>query len=124
MTEMNRDRLVWVEIPAADLNRARKFYEAVLETSLIENNDGPETMHMIPSANGAMCGHLYAGKPAAQGDGITAHLAVQGELADAMDRIRANGGDVVSETISLPSGAFFYARDTEGNSLGLFRYND
>ena len=124
MTEMNRDRLVWVEIPAADLNRARKFYEAVLETSLTENNDGPETMHMIPSANGAMCGHLYAGKPATQGDGITAHLAVQGELADAMDRIRANGGDVVSETISLPSGAFFYARDTEGNSLGLFRYND
>ena len=63
MTEMTRDRLVWVEIPATDLTRAKKFYEAVLKTDLIEDNNGPETMLMIPSANGAMCGHLYAGKP-------------------------------------------------------------
>ena len=123
MTE-TRDRLVWVEIPATDLDRAKTFYEAVLKADLIENNDGPQTMHMIPSANGAMCGHLYAGKPATQGDGITAHLAVQGELPDAMDRVRAGGGEVVSETIALPSGAFFYAKDTEGNSLGIFRYSD
>ena len=115
---------MWVEIPATDLDRAKTFYEAVLKADLIENNDGPQTMHMIPSANGAMCGHLYAGKPATQGDGITAHLAVQGELPDAMDRVRAGGGEVVSETIALPSGAFFYAKDTEGNSLGIFRYSD
>ena len=124
MTETTRDRLVWVEIPATDLDRAKTFYEAVLKADLIENNDGPQTMHMIPRANGAMCGHLYAGKPATQGDGITAHLAVQGELPDAMDRVRAGGGEVVSETIALPSGAFFYAKDTEGNSLGIFRYSD
>ena len=124
MTETIYDRLVWVEIPATDLDRAKGFYEAVLETSLIENNDGPQTMQMIPSANGAMCGHLYAGKPATAGDGITAHLSVAGELAGAMDRIRSSGGEVVSETISLPSGAFFYAKDTEGNSLGIFKYND
>ncbi len=124
MTDMTRDRLVWVELPATDLNRAKDFYEAVLETNLVEDNNGPQTMQMIPSANGAMCGHLYAGKPATAGDGITAHLAVRGELTDAMDRISTNGGEVLSETISLPSGAFFYARDTEGNSLGIFKYND
>ncbi|WP_417609795.1 VOC family protein [Parasphingorhabdus sp.] len=122
MTETTRERPVWVEIPATDLNRARKFYEAVFETKLIENNDGPEKMLMIPSANDAMCGHLYVGEPATQGDGITAHLSVQGTLAEAMDRITASSGEVVSETISIPSGAFFYARDTEGNSLGVFRY--
>lgn len=124
MTEMTRDRLVWVEIPATDLNRAKTFYEAVLETSLVENNDGPQAMQMIPSADGAMCGHLYAGKPATDGDGITAHLSVTGELADAMARIKASGGEVVSETISLPSGSFFYAKDTEGNSLGIFKYSN
>lgn len=124
MTEATRDRLVWVDIPASDLNRAKGFYEAVLETPLIEDNNGLQTMQMIPSANGAMCGHLYAGKPATAGDGITAHLSVSGELADAMARIKAGGGEVVSDIISLPSGAFFYARDTEGNSLGIFRYND
>ena len=124
MTEITRDRLVWVEIPATDLNRAKGFYEAVLQAALIEDNNGPQTMQMIPSANGAMCGHLYEGKPATAGDGITAHLSVVGELPDAMERIKANGGEVVSETISIPSGAFFYAKDTEGNSLGIFKYND
>lgn len=124
MTETTRDRLVWVEIPATDLNRAKGFYEAVLETKLVEDNNGPQTMQMIPSANGAMCGHLYEGKPATTGDGVTAHLSAPRELADAMDRIKAGGGEVVSETIALPSGAFFYAKDTEGNSLGIFKYSD
>jgi predicted enzyme related to lactoylglutathione lyase len=124
MTEITRDRLVWVEIPATNLSRAKSFYEAVLEASLIEDNNGPQTMQMIPSANGAMCGHLYEGKPATAGDGITAHLAVQGELADAMERIKAAGGKVVSEVITIPAGSFFYAKDTEGNSLGIFKYAD
>ncbi|MEH6660025.1 MAG: VOC family protein [Parasphingorhabdus sp.] len=123
MTEMTRDRLVWVEIPATDLDRAKTFYEAVLDTSLVANDDGPQTMQMIPSTDGAMCGHLYAGKPATAGDGITAHLAVSGDLTEAMQRIERSGGEVVSEIISLPSGAFFYAKDSEGNSLGIFRYN-
>tara|TARA_R110001606_G_scaffold398335_1_gene577136 strand:- start:2251 stop:2625 length:375 start_codon:yes stop_codon:yes gene_type:complete len=124
MTEMTRDRLVWVEIPATDLNRAKKFYEAVLETRLVENDEGPQTMQMIPSINGAMCGHLYEGKPATAGDGVTAHLSAPGELTDAMDRVKASGGAVVSEVISIPSGAFFYAKDTEGNSLGIFKYSN
>ena len=74
MTETNRDRLVWVEIPATNLNRAKGFYEAVLQTALVENNDGPQTMQMIPCADGEMCGHLYEGKPATAGDGVTVHL--------------------------------------------------
>lgn len=124
MTETTRDRLVWVEIPATDLNRAKAFYEAVLDTTLVEDNNGPQTMQLIPSANGAMCGHLYEGKPVTAGDGITPHLSVAGELADAMGRVKAGGGEVISEKVSVPSGTFFYAKDTEGNSLGIFKYND
>jgi len=121
MTETTRERLVWVEIPATDLARAKGFYEAVFETHLIENSDGPQTIHMIPSANDAMCGHLYEGKPATVGDGISAHLSINGELADAMERIKSAGGEVVSDVIPLPMGSFFYAKDTEGNSLGIFK---
>ena len=95
MTDNTLDRLVWVEIPATDLTRAKGFYEAVLETSLIENSDGPQTMHMIPSKGDSMCGHLYEGKPATTGDGSTPHFLVTGELADAMDRIKIAGGEVV-----------------------------
>ena len=124
MSDTEQDRLVWVEMPATDLNRAKDFYEAVLQTSLIENNDGPQIMHMIPSKGESMCGHLYEGKPATAGDGSTPHFSVTGSLTDAMDRIKSAGGEVVSESIPLPMAAFFYAKDTEGNSIAIFRYND
>ncbi len=124
MTDNSHDRLVWVEIPATDLNRAKGFYETVLETSLIENNDSPQTMQMIPSKGDSMCGHLYEGKPATSGDGSTPHFSTTSELAGAMERIKSAGGEVVSEPIPLPAAAFFYAKDTEGNSIAIFRYND
>ncbi len=124
MTDNMKDRLVWVELPATDLNRAKKFYEAVLETSLVEDNQGPHTMQMIPSKNDTMCGHLYEGKPATVGDGPTPHLSVTGALDDARKRVISAGGEVVSDIIPLPVGAFFYAKDTEGNSIAMFKYND
>jgi len=124
MAEMMHDQLVWVELPATDLDRAKAFYETVLETSLIENSDGPQTMQMIPSKGDSMCGHLYEGKPATSGDGPTPHFSTSSDLADAMERVTAAGGEVVSEPIPLPNAAFFYARDTEGNSIALFKYSD
>lgn len=124
MTEVVKDRLVWVEIPATELDRAKKFYESVLETSLVEDSQGPQPMQMIPSKNDTMCGHLYEGKPAITGDGPTPHFSVGGELADAKKRIVAAGGEVVSDIIPLPVGTFFYAKDTEGNSIAIFKYHD
>ena len=124
MTETIGDRLVWVEIPATDLDRAKGFYDSVLETSLIENDDGPQKIYMIPSKGDTLCGHIYEGKPATSGDGSTPHFSTGGELADAMERIKAAGGEVVSEPIPLPAAAFFYAKDTEGNSIAIFKYND
>ena len=124
MTDGAHDQLVWVEMPATDLERAKAFYEAVLQISLIENNDGPQKMHMIPSKGDSMCGHLYEGKPVTSGDGPTPHFSITSELADAMERVKAAGGEVVSEPIALPAAAFFYAKDTEGNSVGIFKFND
>ena len=124
MADNMRDRLVWVELPATELDRARKFYETVLETSLIEDNQGSQTIQMIPSKNEAMCGHLYEGRPATAGDGPTPHFSVGGTLPDARDRVASAGGEVVSDIIPLPVGAFFYAKDTEGNSIAIFRYSD
>jgi predicted enzyme related to lactoylglutathione lyase len=39
-----------------------------------------------------------------------------------MERVRKGGGEVLSEVVHLPVGSFFYAQDTEGNSLGIFKY--
>ncbi len=121
MTTENPNRLVWAEIPVTDMARAKKFYETVLEAPLTDM-DGPNPMAMLPYAGGqGAAGHIYPGKPAPKGEGITAHLAAPGELNDAMTRVRKGGGEVVSDVITIPAGSFFYAIDTEGNSVGIFK---
>lgn len=122
MTEANPNRLVWAEIPVTDLDRATSFYETVLGEPLRRDDTGPNPMAILPYPGGAGAGgHLYPGAPAKKGEGITAHIAVDTELDDAMARVGEAGGEVVSDIVKIPAGSFFYAIDTEGNSLGIFK---
>lgn len=123
MPDANPVRIVFTEIPVADPQRACNFYETLFGAPLIRDEGGPNPIWMFPHADADHpVGHLYPGKPALGGEGMTAHIAVTEDLSAAMERVRRGGGQVVSDVIDIPSGAFFYAVDSEGNSLGLFRY--
>lgn len=117
-----KNAVVWAEIPVTDLDKAKAFYTAVLQNELTAEDGAPNPMWNLPCADlmQGVAGHIYPGKPAAKGTGPTAHLSVAGDLSAAMDRIRAAGGEVVSEIITIPAGRFFYAHDPDGNSIGLF----
>ena len=124
MTDATGTHIVFTEIPVSDPERACRFYETLLQGPLTRDENGPNPIWMLPHAAGGHApGHLYPGRPAKDGDGMTAHFAVTGTLADAMERVRQGGGEVLSDAVDIPIGSFFYAKDTEGNSLGLFRYN-
>lgn len=111
---------VWFEIPVTDMNRAKAFYGAILDTELKDDTSGPNPMAIFPAAENGVAGHLYPGKPAASGDGNTVHLASPDPLEAALERVRKNGGEVTSEIITIPPGRFAYCRDPDGNSIGLF----
>jgi hypothetical protein len=111
---------VWFEIPVTDMDRAKAFYGAVLQTELKDDNTGPNPMSLFPVENEAgVAGHLYPGEPAS-GGGNTIHLAAPTPLEAALDRVRENGGEVLSDLITIPAGRFAYCRDPDGNSIGLF----
>lgn len=123
MTAVNRGQIVFTEIPATKPEQARRFYEVLLKGPLVEDDGGPNPIWLFPHTEGdSPAGHLYPGKPAAEGAGMTAHFAITDELTDAMDRVKKGGGEVVSGVIDIYAGSFFYAKDTEGNSLGIFKY--
>lgn len=112
---------VWFEIPVTDLDRARSFYGAVLQTELNDDRTGPIPMANFPTRQkGGVAGHLYQGKPSGTDSGNTVHLASPEPLEAALDRVRDKGGKVVSDIIKLPEGRFAYCRDPDGNSFGLF----
>ena len=118
----NPAQIVFTEIPVSNPERARKFYETLLHSPLVRDDNGPNPVWMLPHTSGGhAAGHLYPGRPATDGSGMTAHFAVA-DLAEAMERVRTGGGQVVSEIVDIPVGSFFYAKDSEGNSLGLFRF--
>jgi predicted enzyme related to lactoylglutathione lyase len=112
---------VWFEIPVSDMDSAKAFYSAVTGFALTDNNDGPNPMAIFSSDGPqAVSGHIYPGKPSSEGSGNTIHLAISGKLEDAMKRVAANGGTVVSPVITIPAGRFAYCKDPDGNSIGLF----
>lgn len=113
---------VWIEIPVSDLAKGRAFYEAVLAKELIAEQMGPQMTAVFPYADeSTVSGHLYEGKPARDGGGITASLAVTDPLPEVMERVRQAGGAVVSPEIAIPAGRFFYATDPDGNPLSFFK---
>ena len=117
-----KDRVVWAEIPVTDMGRAKAFYERLLGAPLSPQKAGPDEIEVLPvDESGGVCGHLYVGKPAARGTGSTIHLAVSVGLEEAMERVRDGGGEVVTDVLQIPAGTFFYALDTEGNSVGCFK---
>ena len=113
--------VVWTEIPVRDLEAAKTFYAAVTGRPLIMNEDGPQPIAIFAyKGDPGVAGHLYEGKPAADGSGPTVHLQCEGGLEAAAKRCAAAGGEIVSPVITIPAGRFQYVKDIDGNSVGLF----
>ncbi|MFQ5624425.1 MAG: VOC family protein [Paracoccaceae bacterium] len=121
MTFKPNNFAVWTEIPVSDLDKGIAFYGRVFRTELEKMEMGPDVTAIFPTATpGGVAGHIYEGTPAGDGSGPTVHLACPDALEDTMQRVRDAGGEVLSEPIQIPVGRFAYARDPDGNSLGLF----
>jgi predicted enzyme related to lactoylglutathione lyase len=120
MSVIPENSTVWAEIPVTDLDRAIAFYNKVLDTELKKEEDGANPMAVFPTSGRGVSGHLYPGKPAGDGGGPTIHLACPDALEDALARVEAAGGKVLSETITIPAGRFAYCLDPDGNSIGIF----
>ena len=123
MSNTAKNTCCWFEIAVSDLNASMAFYGAVLEQDLSVDNTGPNPIAMLSYNDDepGVGGHLYPGKPSREG--ATIHLVVRDSLDAARARILAAGGKVESPDIEIPPGTFFYARDLDGNSLGLFKSN-
>ncbi len=118
---------VWFELPVRDMSKAIAFYNAVLDAGLTLDASGPNPMAIFPTKDGmegpGVSGHLYPGTPARDGGGPTIHLAVPGRLEEALARCTAAGGEILGPVLDAPAGRFAYARDPDGNSIGLYQPN-
>lgn len=115
----SKPTVVWTEIPVTDLDKASAFYREVFGYEMKLDATGPNPMAVFSSDMSGVGGHLYPGTPATD-NGPTIHLAVPDTLEAASKRCEAAGGSVVSPAVIIPPGRFAYAKDPDGNSIGLF----
>jgi predicted enzyme related to lactoylglutathione lyase len=111
--------MVWGEIPVTDLEKSVDFYNAVFDYAMVIDASGPNPMAVLGGSQADAGAHLYPGKPAADG-GNTIHIVLPDSLEAGIDRCVKAGGQVVSPAIQIPHGRFAYAKDLDGNSIGLF----
>lgn len=118
-----KDAITWFEIPVRELDRAQRFYEAVLERPLKREAMGPEQMAVFPAEEDGAKGCLFlSARPLApSADGTRVYLDASPSLDDALARAARAGGRVVTPKVALPEGMGFFAHiaDSEGNVVGL-----
>ena len=112
--------VTWFEIPAADLTRAQRFYETILDAPLQVANFAGSDIAMFPAQDGGVKGCLLTtAHPSPHGTMV--YLSVTGGLDRALERVPAAGGRIDTAKEELPGDIGFIAHiiDSEGNRVGL-----
>ena len=118
----NRNPVGWFEIYVQDMDRAKTFYEKVLQTTFQRLESPSMEMWMFPmlddkpGCTGALV--RMEGKDSGSGGTIIYFSCV--DCAVEAGRAAQHGGKVVKEKFSIGQYGFIaFVEDTEGNMIGL-----
>lgn len=123
---MSTDTLCWTDIPVTNLDRAIKFYSAVLGKEVKKLSDAGAEYGLLPheesNASGCLCIRSDSGgvdnRPSANGPLI--YLLVEGRLNEAVEAARANGGKILRARQQIGEHGFrAVIIDSEGNRIAL-----
>ena len=116
--------IVWADIPVADMDRARKFYAAVLETEVPLMDGANGDVALLPMQPGDAGADLVRSDQATPGvAGVTVYLNSNGDPEGMIERAVAAGGQVgmpvtdMGETV----GSIGFFVDSEGNRIGVHK---
>ena len=116
------DRVVWFDLPVGDLQRASKFYGAVLGIKVSQEDAGGFKFAVLEHTGGNG-GCLVPGKASA--DGILVYMNVDGRIQDAVKQAAKHGGRIVEKVKSIgPHGFRAVIVDSEGNRVALHSNTD
>ena len=126
MATENKNPFTWVEIYVEDMNRAQKFYEAVLDIKMINmvapGEFGDLEMLSFPSdENGKnISGALCKTKDVKPGAGGTLVYFASEDCVIETSRVTDAGGQVIQPKFQIGEHGFIsIILDTEGNTIGF-----
>jgi len=123
---MSADTLCWTDIPVTNLDRAIKFYSAILGKEVRKVSETGFEYGLLPheeqNASGCLCvdGDSVGNKNEPSETGPLIYLSVEGRLNEAVKAARVNGGKVLQERQEIgPHGVRAIIVDSEGNRIAL-----
>ena len=116
------NRVVWVDIPVLDLDRAIAFYSAVLGSPVTKEGGPGFVFGLLPHTGNDVGGCLYSpgddNAPSKVGPLI--YLNAEGRLEQAVRAVAAQGGQVLQAVHPIgPHGLRAIVLDSEGNRVAL-----
>jgi predicted enzyme related to lactoylglutathione lyase len=127
MSDLNsvHNRIVWFDLPVADLDRAAAFYRAVLAISVHKEQFDNFSFCVLEHGDGN--GGCLVPKPqeVTATAGILVYMNVNGRIRDAVSQVEALGGKVLEPTHAIgPHGFRAIVLDSEGNRIALHSESD
>lgn len=116
--------LNWFEIPVADLERAKKFYETIFDMEMRKMEVGENLLYVFPTSAepSGVSGAIIKDENAISSmDGITMYLNANPSIDAVIARIEDAGGKILipKQQVSPEVGFVAYFNDSEGNRLAI-----
>jgi len=112
----------WIEIPVANMKRAKKFYGELLGVASNEVQMGDNDYALFELTDRFNTGCLVKGEGYVPSmNGVVVYLNGGNDLSTVLARVGKAGGKVLLEKafLSREAGHIAYFVDTEGNKIGL-----
>jgi len=124
LMDKNSNNLNWFEIPAADISRAKNFYEAMFDTTMEEQEMMGMKMAFFPAEPGsgkANGGLVQSENHTPSMEGSVIYLNGNPDLAHSLNRVESAGGKVIMPKTKINDEVGYMAMftDSEGNKMGL-----
>jgi predicted enzyme related to lactoylglutathione lyase len=114
------NQIVWVDIPVRDLDRAIKFYSAVLGAQVHKEEIPGAPIGVLPHSEGDVGGCLVPHPDSTPAGGPLLYLNANGRLDQAIAASANNGGRVLEPKHQIgPHGYRAIVLDSEGNRIAL-----
>lgn len=117
-----KNNIAWFDVPVLDLDRAIRFYSAVLASPVSKEQTGSIPIGMLPTPDGQKMGCLVTGNQAKPSlNGVMIWFDADGRLRDAVTAATENGGEILGDIHEI-GGFGFRAeiKDSEGNRIALY----
>lgn len=119
--------VTWFEIPVTDTQRAKKFYETILDIEMENRNDGenesvffPYDPNVIQATSGRVTGVLSkSDKNSPSANGTMIYINASPSIDTVLNKVEKAGGKIIAPKTKIPPGYIAVIIDSEGNKIGL-----